>query len=129
MEQNSYTCIFSCMLEVIWCKYITCVFHTSICVCVSHSVMSDSLRPHELEPTRLLCPWNSPSKNTGVDCHSLLQRIFQTQELNAGLPHCRQILYSLSHQGNPFKQVWNQVKKHNWRWTILQKWRMQQVFN
>ena len=32
----------------------------------SHSVMPDSLRPHELEPTRLLYPWDSPSKNTGV---------------------------------------------------------------
>ena len=38
----------------------------SVCVCVSHSVMSDSLWPYGLWPTRLLCPWNSPSKNTGV---------------------------------------------------------------
>ena len=36
------------------------------------SVVSDSLRPHGLYPTRLLCPWNSPGKNTGVGCHSLL---------------------------------------------------------
>ena len=34
--------------------------------------MSDSLRPHGLQPTRLLCPWNSPGKNTGVGCHFLL---------------------------------------------------------
>ncbi|XP_059738085.1 uncharacterized protein [Bos taurus] len=47
---------------------------------------------------RLLCPWDSPGKNTGVGCHSLLQRIFLTQGLNPGLPHCRQILYQLSHQ-------------------------------
>ena len=40
---------------------------------VSHSVMSNSLRPHEQQPARLLCPWNSPGKNTGVDCHFLLQ--------------------------------------------------------
>ena len=40
---------------------------------VRRSVMSDSLRPHGLLPTRLLCPWNSPDKNTGVGCHSLLQ--------------------------------------------------------
>ena len=38
---------------------------------VSHSVMSNSLQPHELYPIRLLCPWNSPSKNTGVGCHFL----------------------------------------------------------
>ena len=36
-----------------------------------HSVMSDSLRPHGLEPTRLLCPWDFPGKSTGVGCHRL----------------------------------------------------------
>ena len=35
------------------------------------SVMSDSLRPHGLQPTRLFCPWNSAGKNTGVGCHFL----------------------------------------------------------
>ena len=43
---------------------------------------------------------NSSGKNTGVDCHALLQGIFPTQESNPGLPHCRQILYCLSHQGS-----------------------------
>ena len=40
-------------------------------------------------------------KNTGVGCHALLQGIFPTQGLNLGLPHCRQILYKLSHKGSP----------------------------
>ena len=35
--------------------------------------MSDSVRPHRRQPTRLLCPWDSPGKNTGVGCHVLLQ--------------------------------------------------------
>ena len=48
-------------------------------------------------PTRLLCPWNSPGKHTGVGCHSLLQGIFLTQGSNPGLLCCRQILYHLSH--------------------------------
>ena len=39
----------------------------------SHSVVSSSLRPHGLQPTRLLHPWDSPGKNTGVGCHFLLQ--------------------------------------------------------
>ena len=65
----------------------------------SCSVISESLWPHGLGPTRLLCPWNSPCKNTG-GCHSLLQGIFPTQGLNPGLLQCRQILYHLSHQGN-----------------------------
>ena len=64
------------------------------------SLVSDSSRPHELQPTRLLCLWNSPGKNTGVDCHSLLQGIFPTQGSNPRLLHCRQILYSLSHLGS-----------------------------
>ena len=51
--------------------------------------------------TRLLCPWNSPGKNTGMGCHYLLQGIFLTQGSNLGLLHCRQILYCLSHQRNP----------------------------
>ena len=36
------------------------------------AAMSDSLQPHGLQPTRLLCPWNFPGKNTGVGCHLLL---------------------------------------------------------
>ena len=35
--------------------------------------MSDSVQPHRQQPTRLPCPWDSPSKNTGVGCHFLLQ--------------------------------------------------------
>ena len=63
------------------------------------SVVSDSLRPHGLQSTRLLCPWDFPGKSTRVGCHCLLQEIFLTQGLNPGLPHCRQTLYHLSHQG------------------------------
>ena len=37
--------------------------------------MSDSVRPHRQQPTRLPCPWDSPSKDTGVGCHFLLQRM------------------------------------------------------
>ena len=37
------------------------------------SVMSDSVRPHRRQPTRLHRPWDSPGKNTGVGCHFLLQ--------------------------------------------------------
>ena len=44
---------------------------------------------------------DSPGKNTGVNCHALLQRIFPTQGLNPGLWHCRQTLYHLNHQGSP----------------------------
>ena len=40
----------------------------------SRSVVSDSLRPHGLQPTRLLCPWDFPGKSTGVGCYCLLQQ-------------------------------------------------------
>ena len=68
----------------------------------SRSVVSDSLRPHGLYSTRFLHPWDFPGKNTGVDYHFLLQEIFPTQGLKPGLPHCRQTLYHLSHQGHPY---------------------------
>ena len=43
------------------------------CCCQVASVVSDSVRPHRWQPTRLPCPWDSPGKNTGVGCHFLLQ--------------------------------------------------------
>ena len=49
-------------------------------------------------PVRLLCSWDSPSKNTGLGCHFLLQGIFLTQGPNPHLLHCRWILY----QGSPY---------------------------
>ena len=48
-----------------------------------------------LQPSRLLCPWDSPEKNTGVGCHSLLHAIFLTQGSNLDLLHCGQIVYHL----------------------------------
>ena len=47
---------------------------------VSCSVVSDSLWPHGLQPSKLLCPWDFPGKNTGVGCHFLLQGIFPTHD-------------------------------------------------
>ena len=53
-----------------------------------------------MEPIRLSCLWDSPGKNTGVSCHSLLQGIFLTLGSNLGLLHCRAISYHLIHQGS-----------------------------
>ena len=63
--------------------------------------MSDYLWPHGLYSL-----WNSPGQNTGVGSLSLLQGIFPTQGLNPGLPHCRRILYQLSHKGSPRLLEW-----------------------
>ena len=65
----------------------------------SCSVVSNSLQPRD-------SPWNSPGKNTGVDCHTLLQGIVPTQGSNSGPLHCRQILYQLSHEGSPRLLAW-----------------------
>ena len=67
----------------------------------SCSVMSDCLQPHGL-----YSPWISPGQNTGVGSPSLLQGIFPTLGSNPGLPHCRWILYQLSHQGIPRILEW-----------------------
>ena len=62
----------------------------------SQSVVSNSLWPHGR-----YSPWNSPGQITRVGSLSLLQGIFPTQGSNPGLPHCRQILYQLSHREAP----------------------------
>ena len=61
-------------------------------------------------PKLLLCPWNSPGKNTEVGCHFLLQVIFPTQESNPGLLHCRQIFYQLNYQGSPSSVQFSSVQ-------------------
>ena len=60
-----------------FCKFICFINHTASLTYIdssvlSHLVVSDFLQPHGLYPTRFLCPWNSPGKNTGVGCHFLL---------------------------------------------------------
>ena len=70
-------------------------------LCVSHPVASNSLRPQGLQPTRLLCPWNYPGKNTGVGCHFLLQGSSRPRD-RTRFPSAscsgRQVLHHLSHQ-------------------------------
>ena len=65
-----------------------------------------SLSAAQSGPTRLFRPWYSPGKNTGMGCHALLQGIFPTQVSSPRLPHCRWILYPLSHQGSPTILEW-----------------------
>ena len=79
--------------------------------------MSDSLHLHGLQPARLLCLWDSPSKNTRAGCQYLVQRIFLTQVSNAPLLcllNFRQVLHPLGHQGRSIPS-WdhNQNKKSN----------------
>ena len=73
-------------------------------VCVSVAQLCLTL----CDPTHsspLLCPWNSPGKNTGVGNDSLLQGIFPIREFNLALWHYRQLLYCLRHLESPYKKV------------------------
>ena len=71
--------------------------------------MSDCLRPHGLQPTRLLCPWASPGKNTGVGCHLLLRGIFPTLLVQTHVSYVscigRQVLYHQSHLEKFLSQI------------------------
>ena len=68
---------------------------------------------------------DSPGKNTGVGCHALLHRIFPTQGSNLGLPHCRWILYHLSHQGSS-ENLEEIVKSY---FTIIYSSRLRDILN
>ena len=102
---------FFCVQSAFWAKNIAAenIVFSAICFpglsetqwSESHSVVSNSSWPHG--PYN---PWNSPGQNTGVGSRSLLQGIFPTQGLNPGLPHCRWILYYLSHQQSPRTLEW-----------------------
>ena len=93
-QPKAWTCV-SCVGR--WILYQWAIWEAVKCLeSESHSVMSDSLGPHGL-----YSPWNSPGQNIGVGSFSLLQGIFPIQGSNPGLPHCRQILYQLSHKGSP----------------------------
>ena len=78
-------CAVLCLVAQLW---------LSLCDRMDCSPPGSSIRRH------------SPGKNSGVGCHSALQGIFLTQGSNSGLPHCRQILYCLSHQGSPRILEW-----------------------
>ena len=71
-----------------------------VCVCVRERERERErvAQSYPTVPARLVCPWNSPSKNTGVGCHFLLSGILLTQGSNLGLLHCRQFLYFVSPQ-------------------------------
>jgi len=75
----SLNCFHSCAVVLSFSIHILC------CAALSHSVVSNSLGPHGLWSSRLLCSWDSPGKSTRVSFHALLQRIFPTQGLNPGL--------------------------------------------
>ena len=78
-----------------WRRWLCC----ALCLVVlSCPTLCD---PVDCSPPGSSVHGDSPEKNTGVGCHALFQGIFPTQGSNPGIPHCRQVLYRLSHQGSP----------------------------
>ena len=111
-------CVFSLSLATSSNTHIVCVYtseyyfsskfilHNQCCAVLNCSVVANSLWPHGQRAWRTTVHGDSPGKNTGVGHHALLQVIFPTQGSNPGLPHCRQILYQLSHKGTPRTLEW-----------------------
>ena len=108
--------------------YIYIYIHTSgkrirryMCICetLGHLDRSYCLKlfvSYFLWSHGLYSPWNSPGQNTGVGGHSILQGIFPTQGLNPGPPHCRWILYQLSHR-EALKPI--EVSYHSFKSIVL----------
>ena len=82
LSDKGYHCLILWNMHCINSVLRLCVW----CAC-SVTPLSDFLHPHALQPARLLCPWNFPDKNPGVDCQFFLQGIFQTQGWNSCLLH------------------------------------------
>ena len=89
-----YLILWSIKCAIALCLKKVCVYvHTC-------SVLSNSLRHHRLQPTRLLCPWNFSGRNTRVGFHFLLQGIFPTPGLNLRLLYWQEDSLPLNHLGS-----------------------------
>ena len=64
------------------CMCAKSLYSCPILRCLVAQLCPTLLTPYGLQPARLLCPWDSPGKNTGAGCHAFLQEIFPTQGLN-----------------------------------------------
>ena len=79
-----------------------CIINRYVCLVAQ---LCPTLKPHGLQLPGSSVYGDSPGKNIGVGCQALLHRFVPTQGSNPGVPHCRQILYHLSHQGSANKQI------------------------
>ena len=79
--QHCKSTVYCCLVTQLCLTLCNIYIYVYCCCSVTKSCLT-LLQPYELQSARLLHPWNFPGKNTGVSCHSLLQRIFPTQALN-----------------------------------------------
>ena len=95
---------------IVWPIYVCVCVCAVLCLVAQLSlILCDSM---DYRPPGSSVHGDSPGKNTGVGCHSLLQGIFPIQDLNPGLPHCRQILCHLGHQRSPFIHTHTHTHTH-----------------
>ena len=113
-HQTTYYCPWQVIDK--YCSYLPfCPHHLwwSVCACKITLVMSNSLQPHGLWLTRLLCPWDSPGKNTGVGCHALLREILPypgIELMSLISPAWQADSVQLSHLGSPkIKLMWDYI--------------------
>ena len=92
-------------------SFLIQIHYVCVCVLVAQSCLT------LCDPTNY--PWESPGKNTGVDCRSLLQRIFLTQGSNSGLLHCRQLLYHLSYREDLRYTIVMEISLRNWHFKLV----------
>ena len=83
-------------LHPVYYIFIHRYMYAVLCAVLSRSVVSNSLQHHGL-----LCPWDSPGRNTGVGCHALLQGIFPTQGSNPHLLHWQADSFPSEPPGKP----------------------------
>ena len=122
--QKSHIWLVDICPSIAWVKFLpfslsTCFYSSllwnlfySFPVCMHAQLYLTLCNPMECDPPGcthgIFSPWDFPCKNTGVGCHFVLQGIFPTQGSNPcllGLLHWKQILYHLSHQGNPYSFI------------------------
>ena len=117
-------------------KMKTLGFHQEVDICAQMLIFrSHSLRPYGLQPIRLLCPWNSSGKNTGVGCISFSRGpSWPRDQTQVSYIFCigREILYLLSHQGSLVVTIISieRTKKSKTRkaynWKTLKIWNLKQ---
>ena len=104
-------CVCVCVCVCVYthhCNFIqnSFTYRTCAALCLVTQSCPTLCDPMDCTPPGSSIHGDSPGKNTGVDCHALLQGIFPTKGLKPDLRYCRWILYHLSHQGSPRILEW-----------------------
>ena len=99
---SSLISFFFLIIAQYWTTILSAWVFSFAVLCLVAQLYPTLCNPIDCSPPSSSVHWDFPGKNTGMDCHFLLQGIFPTEGSNLGLLHCRQILYCLSHQGVTF---------------------------